>query len=153
MAKPASKTKPSRSLETPPAGPGSYVLVLHLPDPVRLTIGKLGEFDFQVGWYLYSGSAMNGLRGRIARHLRSEHRVHWHIDYLNSSTTGATVEAVGWAEGKTRQECEWATAIADLPGSSRPVPGFGSSDCACESHLVHSPGDTEFNAWIRQNLD
>ena len=145
MAKPAIK---SRSLETLhasqngsslPAGPGTYVLVLHLPVAASLTVGKLGEFMFQPGWYLYCGSALGGLRGRIARHLRQDHRTHWHIDYLNSPTAGSTVEAVWWAEGRARRECEWIDAVAELSGASRPVAGFGASDCSCKSHLVYSP--------------
>ncbi len=145
MPKPADNTNTPGSVDvseralSAPGGPGSYVLVLHLPAPARLAIGRLGEFEFQPGWYLYCGSAMGGLRGRVARHMRRDHRMHWHIDYLNSPGTGATVEAVWWAEGRSRRECEWAQAIGDLPGNNRPVAGFGSSDCGCESHLIYSP--------------
>lgn len=129
----------SRDVSSIPGGPGSYVLVLRLPAAVSLAVGKLGEFVFQPGWYLYCGSAHGGLRGRVARHLRRDHRVHWHIDYLNSVTAGSIVEAVWWAEGRSRRECEWAGAIAELPGATRPVAGFGASDCGCESHLIYSP--------------
>ncbi len=122
-----------------PVGPGSYVLVLRLPAPARLKVGKLGEFTFEPGWYLYCGSAIGGLRGRVARHLRPDHRVHWHIDYLNLKSSGATVEEIWWAEGRTRRECEWSEAIAVLPGMSRPVAGFGASDCRCDSHLIYAP--------------
>ena len=122
-----------------PAGPGSYVLVLHLPSSARLKVGKLGEFTFVPGWYLYCGSAIGGLRGRVARHLRRDHRMHWHIDYLNLAKTEASVREIWWAEGRSRRECEWSEAIARLPGAIRPIKGFGASDCKCESHLVYSP--------------
>lgn len=123
-----------------PVGPGSYVLVLRLADAVWLTVGKLGVFEFQPGRYLYCGSALGGLRARVGRHLRADKKAHWHIDYLNSSVAGASVEAVWWLEGRSKRECEWATAFGALPGASWPVAGFGSSDCRCDSHLVYLGG-------------
>jgi Uri superfamily endonuclease len=123
---------------TLPASPGSYVLVLPLPDPVFLTIGKLGKFQFDAGWYYYSGSAMGGLRGRIMSHLNRGQRLHWHIDYLSSSITGTAIEEVWWVEGFTRHECDWAKTLGSLRQTRHLVTGFGSSDCRCKSHLVYS---------------
>jgi Uri superfamily endonuclease len=122
-----------------PAGPGSYVLVLRLAGPVCLTIGKLGEFKFDPGWYYYCGSAMGGLRGRISSHLKRSQRLHWHIDYLSASITGAVIEEIWWVEGSTWRECDWAEALGNLPQTLHLVAGFGSSDCRCKSHLIYSP--------------
>ncbi len=119
-----------------PGEPGTYMLVLHLPEPRRLVVGRLGEFDFPAGHYLYSGSAQGGLRGRVLRHLRAAKKRHWHIDYLNSPDTGTDVTEVWWRAGRKRLECEWAAAALHLPGASTPAVGFGASDCGCDSHLV-----------------
>ena len=119
-----------------PREPGAYMLVLRLPEPRRLPVGKLGEFQFPAGYYIYAGGAQGGLRGRVSRHLRAGKKRHWHIDYLNSSDTGAAVTEVWWQAGQRRLECEWAAAARLLPGASTPAPGFGASDCGCNSHLL-----------------
>ncbi len=112
------------------------MLVLHLPEPRRLAVGRLGEFEFPSGYYLYAGSARGGLKGRVSRHLRADKKRHWHIDYLNSVEVGAAVTEVWWQAGQKRLECEWAAAASRLPGASMPAPGFGASDCGCDGHLV-----------------
>ncbi|MCH7739573.1 MAG: GIY-YIG nuclease family protein [Chloroflexi bacterium] len=119
-----------------PRGPGTYMLVLRLPKRRRLAVGRLGDFEFPAGYYLYAGSAQGGLRGRVLRHLRADKKRHWHIDYLNSGASGATVIEVWWLAGQKRLECEWAAAARRLPGASAPAPGFGASDCGCSSHLL-----------------
>ena len=119
-----------------PRGPGTYMLVLCLPKRRRLAVGRLGDFEFPAGYYLYAGSAQGGLRGRVLRHLRADKKRHWHIDYLNSGESGATVIEVWWLVGQKRLECEWAAAARRLPGASAPAPGFGASDCGCSSHLL-----------------
>ena len=117
-----------------PPRAGTYVLVLHLAQPARLRIGKLGRFDFPAGWYLYVGSARGpgGLAARVGRHLRSSPKPHWHIDYLRRA---ASVEEVWWQAGKARRECAWSQAIGARPGAEIIAPGFGASDCECETHL------------------
>jgi Uri superfamily endonuclease len=120
-----------------PRSPGTYMLVLHLPEPHTLTVGKLGQFDFPAGYYLYAGSARGGLLGRVSRHLRADKKLHWHIDYLNSQQGGAEVVDVWWQTGKERLECDFADAARRLQGATLPAHGFGSSDCGCDTHLVH----------------
>ena len=61
---------------------GSYALVIRLNRTEQLTVGRLGEFDFPAGCYLYFGSALNGLESRVSRHLRRDKKLHWHVDYL-----------------------------------------------------------------------
>ena len=96
-------------------------------------MGKLGLVDFPRGHYIYFGSALGGLRARVARHLREEKKLHWHADYLSAETPWTQVWQL--PDGQ-RWECVWARAAANHQGASLPAPGFGSSDCRCPSHLV-----------------
>jgi len=113
---------------------GSYILLISLVIDKRIQIGKLGEFDFAKGYYLYSGSALGGLRARIKRHLAPEKKLHWHIDFL---LTNAKVEEIWVTYSNERLECELARVCMAMPEATVPVKGFGSSDCRCFSHLVH----------------
>ena len=111
---------------------GSYILVLNLNQDACLTIGRLGTFEFPAGLYLYCGSALNGLEGRIRRHLRRDKKLHWHIDYLAAA---ADVVEVWWAAGDERLECRWSEAIIGQ-GGEVVARWFGSSDCRCPTHLL-----------------
>ena len=115
---------------------GTYVLVLRLVEETHIRVGRLGEFSFPAGHYLYVGSAQGsgGLEARFARHRRAEKRLHWHIDYL---TRCADIIDVWYVESPRRLECVVAEAIAALPDARVPVPGFGSSDCRCPAHLFY----------------
>ena len=66
---------------------------MHLPLSRDLAVGKLGTHPFETGYYLYFGSALNSLEGRLRRHLRSDKKLHWHIDFLSAK---ATIEAIWW---------------------------------------------------------
>jgi len=120
---------------------GAYVLHMRV-DPGRtaqerqVEIGALGTHSLAPGHYLYVGSAMGTMTTRIARHLRVRKRMRWHVDYLRAVSDWAAVYPV---YSTRRLECPLATALSSfLP---QPFPGFGSSDCACKSHLFFSPGD------------
>ena len=112
---------------------GSYVLVVRLEQALEIQVGKLGLHEFPRGYYLYFGSALNGLDGRIQRHLRSGKSLRWHIDYL---TSAAPVTEVWRIADDARWECVWARFAVRQAGVSEPVRGFGSSDCRCNTHLV-----------------
>ena len=130
------------------AEPGTYALLLKLDKKERITIGKLGTFDFSVGYYLYVGSALGpgGLRARVARHLHSSEnsawsnrgqtgqKLHWHIDYLLQRVQLVEVWSVASEE---RLECKWSEVARGLPGAQVLVRGFGSSDCRCPAHLIY----------------
>lgn len=81
--------------------------MIEVTRPVRVTIGRFGSFRFVAGRYIYTGSARHNFAARVARHLRQEKTLRWHIDYLLAA-----------------------------PGNV-PLPGFGASDCraGCGSHL------------------
>lgn len=119
-----------------PPDKGTYVLILRLPDSARLTIGKLGTFDFTAGYYAYVGSAFGsgGLRGRLKHHLAPAKRCHWHIDYLRQA---AAIHDVWYAVDERVYEHQWADALRALPGAAIPIPRFGASDCKCVSHLIY----------------
>jgi Uri superfamily endonuclease len=108
---------------------GSYVLVLQLSKDREITVGKLGTLLFKKGYYVYVGSALNGLEHRLQRHLRNEKRLHWHIDYLLAY---ASIVDIFFREGDTREECAIAHSFAS---SLISIPHFGCSDCSCKSHL------------------
>ena len=114
--------------------PGVYVLLIRLDRDASIEVGRLGSAQLKAGSYAYVGSAMGGLDGRIARHLRTEKRTHWHIDYLLEHATVTRVLEIETAE---RLECGLSRALAALDRSSTPVPGFGSSDCGCHAHLYY----------------
>jgi len=116
-----------------PPGPGIYRLVIVLPQKCTIRIGSLGSFILESGIYLYTGSAMGGLRGRVLRHLCADKRPRWHIDYLLSV---ARVVEVHLLPTRWRQECAWAMHAISSPGATVPVPRFGSSDCRCPAHLI-----------------
>lgn len=119
-----------------PAARGTYVLVLRLDSPARLTVGRLGTFDFPAGWYAYVGSACGpgGLRGRLAHHLGPVRRPHWHIDSLR---TAASVQTVWYSVGDGTREHAWAAALGQMPGAQIVAPRFGASDCRCPTHLYY----------------
>ena len=108
---------------------GGYILVVELADDEETQVGKLGLVLFPGGFYAYVGSAMKGLESRIARHLRQGKNLHWHIDYLLDK---AKVSQIILCETAERVECLLAQALARV---FPPVPGFGASDCRCQSHL------------------
>ncbi len=110
--------------------PGVYQLRIRLERAQVVTVGALGPCQFPAGWYVYTGSARSGLVQRIARHLRRKKRKHWHIDYLLA--VADKVEAFV-LPGIAVTECE---LHAELAGGQVIVPGFGSSDCRCRSHLA-----------------
>ena len=123
---------------------GIYTLLLFLSKQVTLTIGKLGKQRFPMGYYTYTGSALgkgaSSLKHRIARHLRKEKRMFWHIDYLLADEN-VSVEAVIVAETNENMECKTNQHIKTIMGAKVQVKGFGASDCRknCESHLLYFP--------------
>jgi Uri superfamily endonuclease len=97
-------------------------------------VGRLGAFRFPSGAYIYTGSARGpgGPDARLTRHLAGPVRYHWHIDYLSAAAERKCFVVVA---GTAVQECRLNRAVAELGDSQVVAPGFGSSDCGCESHL------------------
>ncbi len=74
---------------------------------------------------------MGGLSKRISRYLKEIKRPHWHIDRLMPVFH---LKAIWVFPSPIRQECYVAQIFAQTPGVSA-IPGFGSTDCSCPSHL------------------
>lgn len=111
--------------------PITYQLKIHLGKPVRLTIGKLGTYDFPAGDYTYTGSALRNMEARISRHLSRDKKLKWHIDYLLAAAEARITEVI-------RHSVPECTVNQSTPGISL-VPHFGASDCraGCGSHLKY----------------
>lgn len=116
--------------------PATYQLHIRAIQPLRLRIGRFGEFDFPAGDYVYTGSARRNFEARIARHLRRDKVLRWHIDYLLAAPGVEVVEV--------RRSAEPECALNQATAGEIPVPGFGASDCrrGCGSHLKYlgAPG-------------
>ena len=114
-------------------GAGTYVLLFTCRDAACRDVGRLGRVTLEPGHYLYVGSAFGpgGVRARVARHLRRDKPRHWHLDYLREALE--PLEA-WYTLDPARREHEFAAALAAWPGLHG-IHGFGSSDCACASHL------------------
>jgi sugar fermentation stimulation protein A len=109
---------------------GSYLFMLKLDNDIRVGVGSLGRVAFRKGFYIYVGSAMANLTKRIERHLRLRKLHHWHIDALRDV---ARVHATLPVRSSVRLECDLAQAVSAF--AEWTVPGFGSSDCSCPTHL------------------
>ena len=117
---------------------GCYCLIIKLNKDTTIKIGKkLGKIDFNKGYYVYVGSAMNSLESRIKRHLSDEKKLHWHVDYLLRK---AEITDVICNESKRKIECDLSQLISL---KSEGIEDFGCSDCECESHLYYFKNRTE----------
>ena len=112
---------------------GIYKLVINLSKDKKIKIGKLGVFVFLKGFYVYTGSAQNGLEKRINRHLSSNKKFHWHIDYLLSHAK--VIKVVRYVGSK--DECKLNSVTGQSASATQIVKKFGSSDCNCVTHLCY----------------
>ena len=109
---------------------GSYIVILRLKKNEKISVENLGNIRFKKGYYLYVGSAKRNLSKRIARHQRKRKNLFWHVDYLRQYTDHCASLPV---RASTDLECEISDALNNI--SQWNIPGFGSSDCNCNSHL------------------
>lgn len=112
---------------------GVYLLLLRLPKKGQWSL-RGSQRDVPAGYYAYVGSAMNGLSARIARHARTSHAKHWHVDDLLAR--GRIVDVQVRQTERPEAECELAAEVLAWPEAT-PVDGFGATDCTCGSHLAH----------------
>lgn len=123
--------------------PGTYILLIYLSVEQKLRVGSLEEITFSPGYYVYVGSAMGGLSGRINRYLRPRKKMHWNIDYFLQV---GQLKEIFILESKQKKECAISCFLAQslLPAANR----FGSTDCSCRTHLYFAPEE----AWIKRIL-
>lgn len=110
---------------------GSYCLIIKIKNGMDLKIGRKVKKYFPAGFYVYAGSAMNNLDRRIARHLSSDKKIHWHIDYLLEYSQLVNIFRI---ESTVRLEC-WISNFIYLKSKATVMEGFGASDCSCKTHL------------------
>lgn len=110
---------------------GTYCLIIFLDRTREIDIGRRGTAIFPEGYYCYVGSALNNLQKRIDRHYLKNKPLRWHIDYLLEEAVLLEVKTI--VSGR-RLECRLSREIAAYADGCI-MKGFGSSDCACTTHL------------------
>jgi Uri superfamily endonuclease len=135
---PQSNTNPIEALSRP----GCYSLIIDLKRKKTIRVGKLGEAVFPAGTYVYTGSAMKGLRTRLKRHCAKIKKIHWHIDHL-LTLPDARIRKIILYPAAPGQECRQNKRIAASPGAAVVLRYFGASDCksGCTSHLLYFAKD------------
>jgi len=126
---------------------GSYVLLIEVPEKQIITVGRLKAVHFPGGYYAYVGSAMGGFKSRLNRHTKGGKKPHWHIDYLLQK---ASITKIILCQTEDRLECTIAQALSRQFDS---IPGFGSSDCKCPSHLFFTTEEKKMLSRIMSNID
>ncbi len=129
------------------ADDGTYAVVLRADAVQAISVGSLGEFRLNPGYFIYVGSAFGpgGVQARVNRHHRRRKRRHWHIDYL---TEHLTAVGVWYTHDSHRREHAWAgvmTKIAIEPA----IEGFGCSDCGCYTHLFYTASRPSLSSFRR----
>nr|MDO8118403.1 DUF123 domain-containing protein [Candidatus Sigynarchaeota archaeon] len=87
----------------PPLARGVYVLGIANHVAQTILVGKLGNVTFFPGQYAYVGSALGGLHPRLRRHLSSNKKMHWHVDFFLQH---AAVDFMCVAETRIKKECD-----------------------------------------------
>jgi Uri superfamily endonuclease len=131
---PTAATEYAQSLgKIPNETPQTYQLLIEIPAPVRVLIGRFATFDFPAGIYCYTGSARRNFEARVSRHLASSlllaKKPHWHIDYLLAAPDVRILTVLR----HTLPECQLnQSTVGEVL-----LRGFGASDChaGCGSHL------------------
>lgn len=114
---------------------GTYALFIDLEREMQMRVGALGPCMFPRGVHVYAGSAMRGLRTRLARHVRREKIIQWHVDWL-TTVNGCQVLGAVVFTSTVLPECNIVGYLMDFEGAEVRPPRFGASDHACRGHLV-----------------
>ncbi len=134
-----------------PSQPGTYCLIFSCSTSSTVSIGKLGTYQINPGYYCYIGSAFGrgGLKSRINRHLQINKRQHWHLDYLRPHLTPVQI---CYSIDTIKLECQWAKLLLKDEQSSIPIKKFGSSDCDCTAHLFYYQVQPELKIFLSQSV-
>lgn len=111
-----------------------YAIKGFLKEVENIQIGKLGNFSFSRGYYVYVGSAKRNMHARINRHIRVDKKQQWHLDYLRPYLQIEEIQTYSGEKG----ECQLFAELRERNNGSIPAEGFGSSDCKCVSHLFYT---------------
>jgi Uri superfamily endonuclease len=115
----------------------TYILVIENYKERNVKIGRLGELHFPAGIYAYIGSGKKNLIARIKRHLSTDKKKFWHIDYFLDGDAG--IKEI-WI---SPEGIECKTARFFIKNGFHYIRGFGSSDCKCKSHLFYGGNSNE----------
>ena len=126
---------------------GCYCLIIHVNSDSTIKIGRLGLIKFHKGYYIYVGSAMNSLESRIKRHLSSEKKLHWHVDYLLKKSV---ITDVIYNVSTEKIECKLSKYISN---HAKSIENFGCSDCDCNSHLYYFKNRNEAIESVKNAYD
>lgn len=110
-----------------------YAFYLKVECDRNIEIGRLGNYYFEKGIYIYVGSAKRNIVARINRHKQVDKVQKWHFDYLRPYGTVLKIITYETSIG----ECQLAEKIRKEDGGIFPIKRFGSSDCKCYSHLIY----------------
>ena len=118
---------------------GVYLLELFAKSPFSISAKNFINHKFGKGYYYYSGSAQKNLSHRLARHIKKEKTIHWHIDHLTSHPD-LLIKNIFIAESAGKSlECEFIDLLTGKFGLKVAVKNFGNGDCKiCVSHLLFS---------------
>ena len=108
---------------------GTYILKIYLKENKKIKDWKLKK-----GYYFYVGSAKNGLKQRLTRHLRDAKKIFWHIDYLLTNRSTSIKEIyVSYSNVEKEVAKEFSNFL-------EPITNFGNSDDKKNiSHLFYLP--------------
>lgn len=112
---------------------GAYVLVLRLAEPRRLALGTAGTVALPAGSYAYAGDARTGLDKRVERLRQRGKEVRSHVEAFTE-----VADVLRDARFPGKNGCDAATHLARQAGAV-PIVGFGTSSCACLTHLYAFP--------------
>ena len=125
---------------------GIYILEIFASESFRVGIKKFQEFSFKKGYYYYVGSAQKNLRQRLARHVKKEKLIHWHIDHITTKDIN-NIKAIYVLKGSNKKlECKLANTLENKLKLDSSIKGFGNSDSNCSStHLFYSKQKIDYN--------
>ncbi len=120
---------------------GTYALLIDVEERAEVTVGSLGRVLIEPGVWVYVGSGMGsgptGLKGRLKRHIETAEKgrevKHWHIDHLLDTLRPKILGA--WIL-RGFKECTLASVVSEVAHDA--IPGFGCTDCDCETHMFRA---------------
>lgn len=125
---------------------GIYILELFCTKALKIMHPKFRDYEFSQGNYYYIGSAQKNLKNRIARHLKKDKKLHWHIDYFTSENDVKITRVFILPNFTKEFECRVVFKMGNIFKLQHKVLGFGNSDCnICKSHFLFSAKPIDYN--------
>ncbi len=137
-------------IEKIPQSSGIYLLIMSLKkDNITIETKSRKKFNFtRGGYYVYVGSAMNGLRFRISRYFKKIKKRHWHIDYIIPYMKILKIICV-LCNDKIFEKILAQALSKYLNG----IEGFGSTDTKIKTHLFHDENLNKIETVIKKVLN